>query len=316
MTHPQFSLNSSKKYNEGSVEFGAVIILLFVAVSLSGGVLFASSGLTYINADTRDYSEKHAADNMLNNIISEMQSLAQNPYDHKNSEIISGLCRKYSGQELEFSDVSSGYHLDFLSDADLADSGIANFIFKDNNGSGFISWRNVNGLSTSKNNWIEFIKEQALDACVSHGWLHISDRESFAFNKLCSAFNTSSEEQLFPLVNNFPRININMVEPEILRPLIMRSSYRLERAGEKADALISRLNEGPLLYANVSSILNIPSDHPLMTYLGTKTSFWKIRFKFRNNGTVEAIIAAIPKKDGGIQEIEQYRLVERRFLEN
>ena len=51
-------------------------------------------------------------------------------------------------------------------------------------------------------------------------------------------------------------------------------------------------------------------------YFGTKTAFWKIHFAMRPSLEVEAIIAAIPKKDRAVQEIEAYRLIDRRFLDD
>jgi len=52
-----------------------------------------------------------------------------------------------------------------------------------------------------------------------------------------------------------------------------------------------------------------------MGYLGTKTAFWQLRFAMSPSLTVEAIVAAIPKKDGAVQEIESYRLIDRRFID-
>ena len=304
------------KNDEGSLELGAVLMLMFIAALIGGGVLFAASGMGYMRSDTRDAAEKNAADLLLDEIVAEMQPLALYPYDHANSEVLDEHRWKHSGNALEFDDISSGYNLNFLSDADLADPLLARFIFRDNSGSNFIRWRNANGLSPSKEPWREFIKDDAWEACVSHGWLHASDMESFAFGKASASFGAVSEDSLFPLVNYFPRINVNAVEPEILRPLILRGSFRVQRPGEKADALISRLRSGALLPADISSTLQIPVSHPLMAYLGTKTAFWKITLRLRDGLSLQAVVAAIPKKDGGAQEIERYQLIERSFIGN
>lgn len=107
-----------------------------------------------------------------------------------------------------------------------------------------------------------------------------------------------------------------MVNPDILYPFIMRSTFKVEKPKEKADALKSKLNSGPVLHADISSILKIPINHPLMEYFGTKTSFWKIYFVMHPSLKVEAIVAAFPKKDGAIQEIEAYRLIDRSFIDD
>jgi len=302
------------KKDAGFIEFNAVLLLFFIAAIISGGVLYAAVTMTFSHTDNRDFNNKQAADRLIDEIIEKMQPLRLYQYDHDNNEIIASLCREYDNYGLEFSDISSGYHLDFLSDADMADNNITRYLFLDNSGAGFTAWRNANGLSVSKALWREFVKEEAWESCVSYGWLHKNDVASFAFRSISRSFAVTAPDKLFPLVNEFPRMNVNMVNPDMLRPLIMRSSFRIERPNEKADALITRLRGGPVLHADISSILRIPVNHPLMGYFGTKTAFWKISFTMPSSLEVEAVVAAIPKKNGAIQEIELYRLIDRSFL--
>jgi len=302
------------KKDSGFIDFNAVLVLFFVAAVISGGVLFAASAMTYSQADNRDFDNKLAADKLLDEIIGKIQPLKTYQYDHVDNELIKSLCREYENYRLEFFDASSGYHLDFLSDTDMADGNVTRYLFLDNSGADFIAWRNANGLSVSKTAWREFVKEEAWESCVSYGWLHKNDTASFAFRSIRASFASADPEKLFPLVNEFPRMNVNMVNPDMLRPLIMRGSFNIERPNEKADALINRLRNGPVLQADISSILRISASHPLMSYFGTKTAFWKIHFTMPSSLEVEAVVAAIPKKNGAIQEVEIYRLVDRSFL--
>ncbi|MDR2943312.1 MAG: hypothetical protein LBV17_12060 [Treponema sp.] len=304
------------KYDSGAIEFNAVLLLFFIAIVISSGALYTAGGITYLQTDKHDFDNKIAADTLLDTIINEMQALSLSPYDDYNNTIITGLCQKYNNYGLEFTDVSSGYHLDFLSDEDMADNNITQYLFRDNTGSGFTAWRNTNGLSVSKAPWREFIKDEAWTSCVSYGWVHKDNTESFAYRSISKSFAVTAPDKLFPLVNAFPRMNINMINPDMLRPLIMRSSFKIEKPKEKADDLISRLRNDPVLYADISSILKIPASHPLMGYLGTKTAFWKLRFVMRPSLTVEAVVAAIPLKNGSVQEIEAYRLIDRSFIDD
>lgn len=301
------------KKDSGFIEYSAVLLLFFIAAIISGGVLYASAAMTYSRNDTRYFDNRAAADQLLDEIITKMQPLRLYPYDDKNNEVIALLCREYNNYDLQITDVSSGYHLDFLSDVDMADNNIVRFLFLDNTGTNFTAWRNLNGLSVSKSAWREYLKEEAWASCVSYGWLHKDDMESFAFRSISRSFAITAPDRLFPLVNDFPRMNVNMVNPEILRPLIMRDSFKIERPNEKADALINRLRGGPILHSDISSTLRIPVNHPLMGYMGTKTAFWKIHFIMSPSLEVEAVVVAIPKKDGAVQEIENYRLIDRSF---
>jgi hypothetical protein len=304
------------KHDSGAVEFNAVLLLFFIVAIISGGVLYATAGMKYTQTDSRDFDDRLASDKLLDTIIAEIQPLRLYPYDAADNPVIAELLRKYEKYHLELTDVSSGYHLDFLSDADLADDGITEYLFADNTGTAFTAWRNINGLSLEKSKWRELVKEEAWASCVSYGWLHRDDAESFAFRSISASFATVVPDKLFPLVNDFPRMNINMVHFEMLRPLLMRDSFKIEKPKEKADALKNRLGNGPVLHADISSVLKIPVSHPLMGYLGTKTAFWKLRFVMRPSLTVEAIVAATPKKNGGVQEIEAYRLIDRSFFDD
>jgi len=301
------------KQDTGSIEFSAAMLIFFIAAVIAGGVTYAVAGMNYFRTSTRDFNIKTDADLLLNAIITEMQPLRLYPYDDKENTLLTGLCEKYKAQGLIINDVSSGYHLDFLADAILTDSGVAGYLFRDKTGAGFNAWLKTNGLSASKDKWREFINEEAWNSCVSFGWLHKDDVESFAFRHVSLIFNEPSFDKLYPLVNNFPRMNVNMVNPDILNPLIMRNAFKIEKPKDKAKALADRLRAGPVLSADISSILKIPVNHPLMGYLGTKTAFWKICFRMRNSISVEAVVAAIPQKDGAIQEIETYQLIDRVF---
>jgi hypothetical protein len=306
-------MKQNMKHDSGYADFSAVLILFFITVLISGGVVFAAAGMTYVRKSSGDFDAKLSADALLDTIIAEMQPLKLYPYDDKDSKLIADLRHKYANIGLEFTDVSSGYHLDFLSDADMADNNVTKFLFRDGTGAAFTAWRNANGLTVSKTKWREFIKDEAWDTCVSYGWLHKDDKESFAFKNISKSFVAVSPDKLFPLVNDFPRMNVNMVNPAMLSPLVMRSSFKIEKPQEKAEALINKLRGGSILHADISSILKIPVSHPLMGYFGTKTAFWKIRFVMPPSLILEAIVAAIPKKDGAVQEIEAYRLIDRSF---
>jgi len=301
------------KNDNGFIEYNAVLLLFFICALLAGSVLFTSTVMNYSKTDKRDFDIKMEADLLLDEIIEKMQDLKYFSYDDKNNALLYSLKNEYSKYNLEITDVSSGFNLNFISDIDLADNTITRLIFLDNTGNNFFTWRNANGMTTDKEDWKDFIKEEAYDYCVSYGWLHKNDLESFAFRNISRSFLITNPDRLFPLVNDFPRLNVNMVNPDILRPFVMRSSFRIERQREKADTLIRRLREGSLTHAQIASIMSVTVNHPLMGYLGTKTAFWKLSFTMEPL-EVEAIAAAIPQKDGSVQDIESYKLIERSFL--
>ncbi|MCL2128898.1 MAG: hypothetical protein FWH35_00905 [Treponema sp.] len=303
------------KNEEGTIELGAVVILFFLSSLLAGSVLFLSSNMTYFTRNSRDVAEKNQADLLLGEIIKKMQPLKEHEYDDNNNFILKSLCSDYFSYNLKFEDISSGYHLDFLTDEDLADPLLCKYLFNADSSSSFVEWRDNNGLSKDKTHWRSFIKENAWASCVSYGWVNLNQINSFAFRAITQSFKTNNPEKLFPLVNNLPLINVNMVNPESLTPLIFRPSFNIEEPEEKAEAFLNKLAQGSVLVSDISSYLEIPKDNLLFTYLGTKTTFWKINYIYREGLLIEAIVAAIPYEANLAHTgIKEYRLIDRVFI--
>jgi hypothetical protein len=304
------------KKDEGAVEFGAVMILFFLVTLGTAGVLFAATTMTFNTRVSNDIERKITADTLLAQIVNDMQPLKEYPFDDHHNPLLENLRLHYRNYGLEFIDVSSGYHLDFLTDEDLGDKNLADYLFHGGNSEHFITWRNVNGLTTNKDSWQSYVKEEAWKSCVAYGWINQDSSENFAKKTVTRLLGTDDKDLLFPLINDFPLMNVNMVEPSILRPLILRSSFKIEKADEKLESLIRRLSGGPLLHSDISASLQVPVTHPIMCYLGTKTTFWKIYFATDPKTRVEAIVAALPSKNGKLQEIAEYRLIDRIFVDD
>jgi len=299
------------KHDEGAIEFGAVIILFFLSAVLVSSALFVQASMIYFRKNSHEQEEKTMADKLLREIVSSFQQLTSYEYDTIDNPVLLYLKNEYADYGIDFMDISSGYHLDFLSDKELQDERLSKFLFLNDSPSEFISFRNNHGLTTDKTMWKTFLKEKAIEACVSYGWIHKSQIDSFAFKLTSASHKTTELSSLFPLVNEMPMINVNMVSPDITTLLILRPSFKIEKSAEKAETLKNKLLQGSVILSDLSSYLEVPRDHAIFAYLGTKTAFWKIVFCYRKGMYVEAVIAAIPKQDGGIQEIIQYKLIDR-----
>ncbi len=300
--------------DDGAAEFGAVLVLFFLAAILIGLSLYTAANMVYFQRNKNEFQETLQADVLLAEIVEAMQPLRSYDYDDRDNAFLEGLRRTYANYDLDFEDVSSGWHLDFLSDKNLADSKLCEYLFATGNAAGFIDWRNLHGLSVSKDGWKPFIKEDAWESCVSYGWLHVSQAESFAFRTISLSFSSADTNILFPLINEFPMMNINMVTPEAVLPLVGSTAFEIPKRTEKTEALKNRMLHGPMALADISYVLDIPVTHDIFIYLGTKTAFWKLRFKAKNGLYVEAIVAAIPEQYAGVQDIREYQLIDRRFI--
>ena len=296
---------------EGAAEFGALIILFFLSALAAGFAMFFQASIRYFNNNSIQFNERAGADKLLLEIVASFQPLKDYEYDDENNPLLLNLQNEYYDYGLSISDISSGYHLDFLPDRDLLDEKLKDFLFINGTPQDYFTFRNTHGISTDKENWKEFLKEDAYKACTSYGWIHKTQTNSFAFSIASTSHKTKNIDALFPLVNEMPLMNVNMVPPEIITPLIMRQAFGISKPEEKNNNLINRLLQGPVILSDISSFLEISNNHALFAYLGTKTSFWKIIFIYKPGMYVEAVLAAIPKKGGGIQEIAQYKLLDR-----
>jgi hypothetical protein len=297
--------------DSGFIELGALLVLLFFAAAAAGALYFVSANARYIQRSKNDFQNRLEAENILARIIRDMQALSGYENDYRSLPVLEELRGRYGEYGLEIEDISSGYHLDFLPDKDLAEANLAEFFFKSGNASDFIRFRALHGLSGDIEPWKDFIKEEALAACVCLGWIHTKHAGSFAYNSMCFSFGTTNPEDLFPVVNNFPMMNVNMIKPNILKPLVKRAAFKIAASEEKLKNLTAKLSGGPVTEADICSVFAIPPDHEIFIYIGTKTAFWGIRFSTKARYSVRAVIAAIPRKNGKPQEVDEYKMVGR-----
>jgi hypothetical protein len=292
----------------GSAEAGAALLLFFLSALVMSAALGVSVVLSYVQRNSREQAERLQADTILAGMVQELQELTLYPYDDRNNGVLRGLAARYARYNITIEDVSSGYHLDFLSDRDLEDPLLRGYLFV-NGAAGFIARRDAQGLAPEKDRWRPFIRDDAWDACVSYGWINPAAGDSFALRGASASFNARPED-LFPLVNELPLINVNMIQADILKPLILRPAFNIENPEEKMELLKNRLARSPVLAADIGSLLRIPGTHALFAYLGVKTAFWKLSFTLEKM-TVEALIGAIPDRNSG--NIREYRLIDRRI---
>jgi hypothetical protein len=299
------------KRDEGSIEIGSIFILFFLSAILGGAVLFSSVTVKYFDRYSVQRREKDRAVGLLYEITGAIQPLKNREYDHRDSDLLDSLKNRYRAYNLEITDLSSGYHLDFLSDDDLEDSEIASFLFVSGNAAQYIGFRNSRGISTDREPLKPFIRQEAWDSCVSYGWINLTHTGSYAFRQAIREFGSSQADGLFPLVNGFPLINVNTVDPDMLAPLITRPAFKIEKPDEKMRNLKDRLMVRPVSVADISSLLNISVTNPIFSYLGTKTAFWGISLRIPPRMRIEAVLAAIPDRYGERQDIDKYVLIDR-----
>jgi hypothetical protein len=288
----------------------AAVVVLFLGVLTTGAVLYTAAVMKFFDRSRNTFREKEAALELLDLIVLRFEDLVREEADDAGHPVLERLRSDYAGQSLSIVDVSSGCNLNFLPEADLSDPALAAFLFASGSAEPFFAFRKIRGFVTDAEEWTPFLKEEALRSVVSSGWFSAFHVDSETFAMLAASFGRGDAAGLYPLVNKMPLINVNTVDPALLKPLLSRSAWRVPNAGVKAAALTSRLERGPLTGLELRSILGLPESHRVFRYLGVKSAFWRIRFTSRRY-RVAALIAAVPGK--GREAVERYQLVESRL---
>ncbi|MDR0656349.1 MAG: hypothetical protein LBG22_08565 [Treponema sp.] len=288
----------------GSVEFGAVMILVFLSSAIAASLLFFSVAAVYFQRSSSEEAERTRTAGLIGEIAEAFQPIKDYPCDYRNNPPLSELILRYASLNLDIRDVSSGYRLDFLSDEELENPLLKNYLFTD--AAAFISLRENRGLSPDRETWRFFVNDSAWDTCVSYGWINPSRGNSFAFRYVK---HTIGDSGLFPLANRLPVMNINMIEVKAVEPLIMTPGFGVKNPAEKIEILREALYREPVSKGDLSVLLELPGHSKIFSYLGVKTAFWKIHFMTPSGFSVEAILAAVPESTES-ETIGEYRLIE------
>jgi hypothetical protein len=162
-----------------------------------------------------------------------------------------------------------------------------------------------------------------------------------------------SYDTLFPYINAEPLLNVNDLDPLLLRELIAYPDYEIRNPEGKYREILERRSAGPLDAGELHQILGIDAANPLYYYLGAITWFWEVIiygtefssiYDTKNsiynstitgiensaknsaiNGTTKidtgkipnscrAVICRLPPRKGGESEPAVYAVIERRYL--
>ena len=286
-----------------------VILLIFLGVIAGGTILESSAVMKNFDRSRSDFREREKMKELLDMIVRDFDYLINTDADYEHHPVLESIRSEYTAYSLTIKDISSGCNLNFLPDSDLSDSVMASFLFAEGNADEFIRFRRYNGFVTDIFEWQRFLKEEALSAVVCYGWFSSLHNDAEIERMLSASYGRSGEE-LYPLMNDMPLINVNTMDTSIIAPLLSRRSWNINGAATKAAALKSRLEHGPITQRELQTLLELAENHDVFRYLGVRTAFWSIFF---HNGryVMNAIIAAIPERGG--KEILRYSIIEGRL---
>jgi hypothetical protein len=206
-------------------------------------------------------------------------------------------------------------------------------------------YREDSGLSPFDGAYKTFFTEEAMKNSVTgYGWANINISDEFALRKLCAAATASEafaeilhgkvqqlliekkllgrEElafflgtrvaELFPLMNVEPAMNVNFVDPLILRELIAYPDYHLSGATAKADSILSTRLGREIKPQDLSFLFGVEANHILLQYFGCRTWFWEISAE-KDNRRCVLVVAALPELSAMATTKRKFVVMETRF---
>jgi hypothetical protein len=118
---------------------------------------------------------------------------------------------------------------------------------------------------------------------------------------------------LFPFINAEPLMNINHIDPDLLRELLAYPDYGVDSPeGRLSEVLARRESEG-IAREDIPLILGVPPGSPLTHYLGSITWFWEITVSGARK-TLKTVLCGLPPELPAGQETGiEYQIIEQRY---
>mgnify|MGYP000872147715 CR=1 FL=1 len=270
-------LKQKKDYSEGfSTPFAMIAIcsLSLMIISLSMLVLSKQKKIvSYRNM----YESKREAKEVLNALEKDFQGFKEESNDNFENKTLLYILDKYAQYDVSIVDVSTGVNKRFLSSEIYNAESMQNFLTK-------------------------YGEEVESD----YGWIHSRHVDSDVITALKKEFE---KDILFPLVNQFPLYNIYFMNEDFIKTLL--AIHTIEYNELKMVKLFNLLYDTSRIFEkkDMCALFGITENNALFDFVGTKTTFWRVRFKTKRC-FVQAVIALIVNDEN---KIEKYMIVEKHI---
>lgn len=265
---------------EGFIRFEVLMMLSIMSLGVFSLLFLISSGMNYYNSISHKYEKNTEIDIILKELTHHMQYFCNEESDVLDSETYKIIESNFSKYQPLIMDVSSGINRLFLEEAFVESSIIKKFL------------------------------EKEPSSLVNYGWIPVGYGSNEAIETAKKSFYSSSEEELFPLVNYFPVMNIHFISEQLIEALL--TALQIPNSKDKAEKLFRASRERVLQDEDIMKLLNVKINHPVIRFLGVKTAFWKVILHI-DGIEVHAVYAAIPYQKENSRQPEKYVLVEKRI---
>lgn len=253
----------------------AIITIFSLSVVLFSIALYEESITKKIKAYKNKLEAKKEAEEIIIKILDDFQILRSLENGAAESQAILEIANKYAQYNFIAKDVSTGINQKFLSKEILESNAFKRYI-------------NSSEIQVSEYGWINLkLAEQKLIESVK------KDLKS---------------ESAFPIINTFPIYNIYEMNKGLIKAVL--EYEKIPEIEEKLKKIEEQRFYG-LDRKSLRKILKVQENHAVFNFIGTKTTFWKVRFETKQY-KVKAIYALVPDEKENLK-VEKYIIVEKEL---
>lgn len=330
---------------EGSVGVQYLAILFFLAAATGAAALMVTSALSYQKRSEAEFKTRAALEEAALKALPLLEDDATPEADGAGDPIWDFPNDGSAGITRKVRDVSSALNANFVRKAVFEKTDLQDLMIPGKTEDELQQFREDSGLSPSVEAYKAFFTKEAMKYSVTgYGWANINVSDEFALRKLCAAATGSEafaetlhgkvqqlliekkvlgrEElpfflgtrvaDLFPIMNVEPAMNVNFVDPHILRELIAYPDYHLSGVTAKADSILSMRLAREIKPQDLGGLFGLDANHILFQYFGCRTWFWEISAE-RDDKRCVLVVAAIPELSALATTKRKFSVIERRF---
>ncbi len=337
-------------YFDESRETGAIapqflLVLLFVSALSLGAGLFVSSILNTERRALQHDSQRKEMSRILEAVLKDLRSDQTPETDGTDDPVWAWNKKSDNGYTVSIRSLSSSLNPNFIR-KDLVERTAIKNLFKDGKTVADLQqYREESGLSLSDTAYQNFFDTDNYTKYFSqYGWMNINLVDEFAAGSLITSitgvestgnsfrgkiqlllvFQTIVERsglkeilgpdygELFPYINAEPLMNVNFVDPFVLKEILSYPENKLATPDAKADALLALRATGGANTNDIQNILGIDKANRLFYYFGCVTWFWEIRIQGKGERCI-AVVCRYPQEDLSVSKLPLFRTIELRY---
>jgi hypothetical protein len=321
------------------------MMLLFLSIIAGGAGLYVSSVIKQTEAAEQYNSVCIETRDILAGVLEELRADPSPGSNGPGDPVWTRNGTSVNGYTITIDPLSDRLNPNFVRKNIFEKTALSGLLNPGETPEGLQQWREDAGLSLSEDHYGRFFTGETANRYFSgYGWANINLTDEFAARKLALSLTGSARsaesirgilqtllinqepadrkslkavlgshyDEVFPFINAEPLININFVDPILLRELIAYPDYGVRSPDARCGEILRARSGGISDTGEIAELLGIDPANPLTGYLGCVTWFWKIGIAGEKGG-LETILCRLPPDPKNPLDDPEYAIVEQRY---